>query len=152
MKAKHAKRLYEAAQKTWVKTRENFVATGAWWDAPSVVARLKVRMEAMAMRLGKLQVDWETKEKNVVVARANELLLIEREKRVEVLMRLQHEMERHLDTMKRCDALEEIAKMWEKQAEMWRKAYVKRYEAEAERLRKKAHKHRWRALWEEGFC
>ena len=51
----------ESARKDFDEKRAELRASGAWWDEPSVVARLKQRMEAQADRCCELEIDAITK-------------------------------------------------------------------------------------------
>ena len=57
-----AKGAYELAKQAFDAKREQLVKSGAWWAEPSVVARLRERMERRAKRVAKLYVVWEAAE------------------------------------------------------------------------------------------
>ena len=57
-----AKGAYELAKSRFDARRKELVESGAWWAEPSVVARLRQRMEARAMRVAKLHAAWEAAE------------------------------------------------------------------------------------------
>lgn len=57
-----AKGAYELAKQAFEKKREQLVESGAWWAEPSVVARLRERMERRGKRVAELYVAWEEAE------------------------------------------------------------------------------------------
>ena len=68
-KAKNAQRTYEAAERIFYQKVSEIHESGALWDAPSVVARLKERMSAHAMQVGHLYAEWQASEAVLVDAR-----------------------------------------------------------------------------------
>ena len=68
-KAKNAQRIYEAAERIFDQKVSEIHESGALWDAPSVVARLKQRMSARAMQVGLRHAEWQESEAALVEAR-----------------------------------------------------------------------------------
>lgn len=132
------------AQRLFDAKRRSLVASGAWWDHPSVVARLKERMLARAAKVADLYEVWMLCQEGVAMG-----CIVDTEAALE---KTETELEEEIKALKlqHAQCLKKLADAREKQDEAIAK-YVTVLEERADVSAEQSHEQHKRKLWLAGI-